>query len=119
MTDLPLRSGHAGESTTVAALLGELAMLLDAARIPDPGREARDIIAALRDAPRFWTTVNGHTAVSADEREVARVAATRRARGAPFAYAVRSPAFRRLTLTVDERGVIPRPETRLFVKIVL
>src|SRR5258708_38610066 len=119
MTDLPLRSGHAGESTTVAALLGELAMLLDAARIPDPGREARDIIAALRDAPRFWTTVNGHTRVSANERALARAAATRRARGAPFAYAVRTAAFRRLTLAVDERVLIPRPETEFLVEIVL
>src|SRR5258708_10452195 len=119
MTGLPLRSGHAGESTTVAALLGELAMLLDAARIPDPGREARDIIAALRDAPRFWTTVNGHTVMSANERALARAAATRRALGAPFAYAVRSAAFRRLTLAVDERVLIPRPETELLVEIVL
>lgn len=115
----PKDSGHAAEPTTVAALLGELAMLLDAAGIPDPGREARDIIAALRDAPRFWTTVNGHTVMSADERKLARAAATRRARGAPFAYAVRSAAFRRLTLTVDERVLIPRPETELLVEIVL
>lgn len=107
------------EPTTVGALLGELAMLLDAAGITDAGREARDIIAALRDAPRFWTTVNGHTVLSADERESARAAAARRARGAPFAYAVGLAAFRRLTLTVDERVLIPRPETELLVDIVL
>ena len=105
--------------TTVGALLGELAALLDRAGIPDPGREARDMIAALRDAPRFWTTVNGHTVMSADERELARAAAMRRARGAPFAYAVRSAAFRRLSLFVDERVLIPRPETELLVDIVL
>jgi release factor glutamine methyltransferase len=117
-----LRSGQVprvDEPTTVGALLGELAMLLDAAGIVDPGREARDIIAALRDAPRFGTTVNGHTVMSAAEREVARAAATRRARGAPFAYAVRSAAFRRLMLAVDERVLIPRPETELLVEIVL
>lgn len=111
--------GHAEGSTTVAGLLGELAMLLDAGGIPDPGREARDIIAALRDAPRFWTTVNGHTVMSGAEREQARAAAVRRARGAPFAYAVRSAAFRRLTLAVDERVLIPRPETEMLVDIVL
>lgn len=105
--------------TTVGALLGELAAMLDRAAIPDPAREARDIIAALRDAPRFWTTVNGHTVMSADERELARAAAMRRAHGAPFAYAVRSAAFRRLSLFVDERVLIPRPETEMLVEIVL
>jgi release factor glutamine methyltransferase len=105
--------------TTVGALLGELAALLDRAGIPDPGREARDIIAALRDAPRFWTTVNGHTVMSADERELARAAAMRRTQGAPFAYAVKSAAFRRLSLFVDERVLIPRPETEFLVEIVL
>src|SRR3954466_15749445 len=107
------------ESTTVAALMGELAMLLDRGGIPDAAREARDIIAALRDAPRFWTTVNGHTIVSGDERRRARTAAARRASGAPFAYAVGTAAFRKLTLAVDERVLIPRPETELLVDIVL
>lgn len=115
----PGQTDRVDQPTTVAALLGELALLLDTAGIPDPGREARDIIAALRDAPRFWTTVNGHTVMSGEEREVARAAAARRARGAPFAYAVGSAVFRRLTLAVDERVLIPRPETELLVEIVL
>jgi release factor glutamine methyltransferase len=105
--------------TTVGALVGELAAILDGAGIPDAGRESRDIIAALRDAPRFWTTVNSHTVLSAEERAGAVEAAGRRARGAPLAYAVRSAAFRRLTLAVDERVLIPRPETELLVDIVL
>lgn len=105
--------------TTVGALVGELAMVLDAAGITDAGREARDIIAALRDAPRFWTTVNGHTILSAEERRSACAAAAARARGAPFAYSVGTAAFRRLTLIVDERVLIPRPETELLVDIVL
>jgi release factor glutamine methyltransferase len=119
MRDHSNQSEPASDETTVAALVGELAMLLDASGIADAGREARDIIAALRDAPRFWTTVNGHTMLSAVERRAARDAATRRARGAPFAYAVGSAAFRRLTLTVDERVLIPRPETELLVDLVL
>jgi release factor glutamine methyltransferase len=107
------------EGTTVAALVGELAAILGAAQVADAGREARDMIAALRDAPRFWTTVNNHTTLSADERGAAIEAARRRAAGAPFAYAVRSAAFRRLTLGVDERVLIPRPETEFLVDIVL
>jgi release factor glutamine methyltransferase len=105
--------------TSVGALVGELATMLDSAGISDPGREARDIIAALHEAPRFWTVVNGHTILSAVEREAARSAVVKRIRGAPFAYAVGSAAFRRLTLQVDERVLIPRPETELLVEIAL
>jgi release factor glutamine methyltransferase len=119
MTDSSLFSHPAAGSTTVGALIGELAMLLAAAGIEDAGREARDIISALRDAPRFWTTVNGHAVLSAEERDTARAAATNRGRGAPFAYAVGTAAFRRLTVSVDDRVLIPRPETELLVDIVL
>src|SRR5881628_2043997 len=81
--------------TTVGAIIGELAMLLSTAGVKDAGREARDIIAALKDSPRFWTVVNSHALLSSEERNAARRAATLRARGAPFAYAVGSAAFRR------------------------
>lgn len=110
---------HSDQPTTVGAMLGELAQLLTAAGIENAGREARDIIAALKDAPRFWTTVNAHAPMSSAERNAARAAAVRRAKGAPFAYAVGSAAFRRLTLAVDDRVLIPRPETELLVDIVL
>jgi len=49
----------------------------------------------------------------------ARAAAARRARGAPFAYAVGRAPFRHLTLAVDERVLIPRPETEQLVEEVL
>ncbi len=37
----------------------------------------------------------------------------------PLQYAARQAAFRNLTLTVDERVLIPRPETELLVDLVL
>jgi release factor glutamine methyltransferase len=49
----------------------------------------------------------------------ARLSATKRARGAPLAYAVGRAPFRHLTLDVDERVLIPRPETELLVDLVL
>lgn len=107
------------EPTTVGALIGELAAILNTGKVPDAGREARDMIAALRDAPRFWPAVNAHVVLSTDERRTAWTAARRRVAGAPFAYAVGSAAFRRLTLMVDERVLIPRPETELIVDLVL
>ena len=114
-----LRTSGEIEPTTVGALIGELAAILTAGNVPHPGREARDIIAALRDVPRFWPTVNKHVVFDGAERRLARDAAAKRAAGAPFQYAVGSAAFRKLTLAVDERVLIPRPETELIVDLVM
>jgi release factor glutamine methyltransferase len=46
-------------------------------------------------------------------------AADLRLRGAPLAYAVGRATFRHLTLEVDQRVLIPRPETEQLVEIVL
>ena len=43
----------------------------------------------------------------------------RRLTGMPFAYAAGQMAFRRLTLTIDDRALIPRPETEGLVELVL
>ena len=40
-------------------------------------------------------------------------------RGAPLAYAVGRASFRHLTLEVDQRVLIPRPETEQLVELVL
>jgi release factor glutamine methyltransferase len=114
-----LQAPSPNDSTTVGALIGELAAVLDAAGVPEAGREAREIIAAMKDAPRFWPTVNAHVVISGDERTFAKAAAAKRALGAPLAYAVGTAAFRKLTLAVDDRVLIPRPETELIVDLVL
>jgi len=49
----------------------------------------------------------------------ANLATSRRTMGAPLAYAVGRAAFRHLLLDVDERVLIPRPETELLVDLVL
>jgi release factor glutamine methyltransferase len=84
-----------------------------------PRAAAREIIAALLDLPRHLAP---HRAEGfADPRLPARalVAACRWARGMPFQYAVGRASFRYLTLEVDPRVLIPRPETELLVDLVL
>jgi release factor glutamine methyltransferase len=81
--------------------------------------EARDLIAALLDRPRSWPTVHADEAVPSDVVMSAREAARKRQAGAPMQYAVGKAAFRSLTLHVDERVLIPRPETELLVDLVL
>jgi release factor glutamine methyltransferase len=114
-----VRAAGPSEPTTVGALVRELAAILGSAGVADAGREANEIIAAMKDAPRFWPTVNAHVVMTADEHRFALQAAARRAAGAPFAYAVGSAAFRKLTLSVDDRVLIPRPETELIVDLVI
>ena len=103
---------------TIGALRRELAALLDAAGVPLPSEEARDVIAALLDVPRFWAVTHARDAAGATLRESALRAVRRRAAGAPFAYAVGRSAFRHLTLDVDERVLIPRQETELLPELV-
>jgi release factor glutamine methyltransferase len=82
-----------------------------------------------RGALRLWGAVAGTTSGEAWRRRnepaapdvLARFerAVARRLAGAPFAYAAGSAAFRTLELAVDERVLIPRPETEGLVERVL
>ena len=80
---------------------------------------AREIVAALLDVGRHRTTLHGneHADVLLLNRAVQ--SAERLARGMPFQYAVGRASFRRLTLHVDPRVLIPRPETEQLVEFVL
>lgn len=100
---------------SVGALSMELQLLL----ADTSPRLAQDIIAALLDVPRFWPAANSAGTVDDTVCNAARCAVARLQRGAPFAYAVRRAAFRHLTLDVDERVLIPRPETEGLVDEVL
>jgi release factor glutamine methyltransferase len=85
----------------------------------DRRREARDIVAMLLDESRYWVAANTDLAATPELVRAADAAALRRAGGAPLAYAVGRAAFRHLVLSVDERVLIPRPETEGLVEIVL
>lgn len=104
---------------TIGALRAELATVLDAAGVPLPRDEARDVIAALLDVPRFWPAMHAGAPADAGLRAQALRAVGRRVAGAPFAYAVGRSAFRHMTLDVDERVLIPRQETELLPELVL
>jgi release factor glutamine methyltransferase len=106
-------------TTTVARLLDDLSRMLAARGIPEPVSEAREIIAALYDVPRFWPMMNGGIEVEPAMSDRALRAAEKRTQGAPLAYAVGRACFRHLMLDVDERVLIPRPETEQLVDLVL
>jgi release factor glutamine methyltransferase len=104
---------------TMGALVQALTAALEDAHVPEARAEARDLVAALLDQPRFWPSMHRDEPVDEAFVALARRAAATRARGAPFAYAVGRAAFRHLTLDVDERVLIPRQETEMLVDEVL
>jgi release factor glutamine methyltransferase len=107
------------DAITVSRMLEELAHTFTTKGIPEPFSEAREIVAALYDVPRFWPLMNGGLEVDPAMLVRARRAADKRILGAPLAYAVGRASFRHLSLDVDERVLIPRPETEQLVELVL
>lgn len=120
MADVARDAARTTQAGTVGALVAAMAEVLDGGRTGgDALREARELLAAMHDMPRHWTTVEQGTPVSADEWAQGLRAAERRADGAPLQYAAGRASFRHLTLDVDERVLIPRPETEMLIDIVL
>ncbi|MGQ0646037.1 MAG: peptide chain release factor N(5)-glutamine methyltransferase [Gemmatimonadaceae bacterium] len=112
-------AGPARYAPTLAELVDQGAAVLSRAGVSRPGHEARELVAAVLDKPRFWPVLHAGERPTHDEVAQIRTAVMKRGLGAPFAYAVGKAAFRFLTLRVDERVLIPRPETEQLVELVL
>lgn len=106
-------------SMRCSELVAAVAEVLTTAGVETARQEARDLVAACLEEPRFWPTANPDALLPAQVVVHARRAAAKRAAGAPFAYAVGAAPFRHLTLQVDERVLIPRPETEQLVDEIL
>jgi release factor glutamine methyltransferase len=92
----------------VAAVEVELAV----AGVPEPRTDAELLVAHVLGVPRSELAVSD-TAV--DEAAL-RPLVERRAAREPLQYVLGEWGFRRLTLTVDRRALIPRPETETTVE---
>ncbi len=113
------QAAAATDESTVGATVDELASTLSSASVSDADTTARDIVAALVHMPRYWSVTSANVILDPEVRLAARVAAKRLIAGAPFAYAVGTAEFRNLNLNVDERVLIPRPETEILVEEIL
>jgi release factor glutamine methyltransferase len=113
--DLPARTAD----RTVASALGEVMTTLSAGGVAESRRTAADVISALLDVPRSWPALHSQSPVDNALLSSALKAARKLVAGAPFAYAVGRAPFRHLTLSVDERVLIPRPETEMLVDEIL
>jgi release factor glutamine methyltransferase len=104
---------------TIGDLLAGCTAMLESEGVREPQREAREIVAAVLDVPKFWAAANSIADASPDVAIAVIRAAMQRAAGAPLAYAVGRASFRHLTLEVDDRVLIPRVETEVLVDRVL
>jgi release factor glutamine methyltransferase len=108
-----------GEAPSVGELVGELTSRLDLAGMPGARETAREIVELVAGLPRYGSVATPDARFEAHVIGAARHAAQRLLAGAPFAYAIGSTQFRTLNLRVDERALIPRPETEVLVDEIL
>lgn len=102
---------------TLAAARGGVVGLR--AELDSPEAEARALLVSLLDVKRSWPVHHAGETLSPSVVDALARAAAKRARGAPIQYATGRAAFRHLTLDVDERVLIPRPETEGLVDLAL
>ena len=103
----------------LSQLFDELAATLAGPGIPPARADARDLIAAMLDKPKFWPTANQSLDLDPATAAAIQTACANMVRGMPMQYAVGRAAFRHLELHVDPRVLIPRPETEMLVELVL
>jgi len=91
---------------------GELA----AAGVPSPRVDAEHLVSHSLGVPRTAVYVDLDRALDAPERRRLGDLVARRRMREPLAYVLGNWGFRRLTLTVDRRVLVPRPETEVVVE---
>ncbi len=104
---------------TLADLVRTAAARLGAAGIGDPRREAARLVADGAGLTLGELQLNPEATAGPGLEELTRLAVARRAAGEPLAYVSGVAGFRELTLAVDRRVLIPRPETEGLVQLVL
>ncbi len=78
--------------------------------------DAELLLAHTLGRPRIELYTDFDRPLTTDELDAYRELVARRARHEPVAYILGEWGFRRLTLTVDRRALIPRPETEIVVE---
>jgi len=101
---------------TAGSLLAEAAERLAAAQVPTPQVDAELLLGHVLGLTRTELHLQRRRELSAGETEAARELVERRAAREPLAYVLGEWGFRRLTLKVDRRVLVPRPETETVVE---
>jgi release factor glutamine methyltransferase len=116
------KSGSTVDVVTVELLSTIEAHLRRSAALGAETDVQRDAVWLLADAlgrPRSWPRTARNEVLVVEEINQVMQALVRRCAGAPLAYATGRVGFRTLELMVDERVLIPRPETEQLVELAL
>jgi release factor glutamine methyltransferase len=89
---------------------------LERAGVPSPRVDAEWLLADALGVTRTALYADGTRPLPEDVQQVFRSTVERRVRREPLAYILGEWGFRRLTLRVDPRVLIPRPETEVLVE---
>jgi release factor glutamine methyltransferase len=100
----------------VGDVVRRTARQLDAEGILTARLDAELLVAHVLGVSRSTLAIERDRELTAAERERVAELATRRVAREPLQYIVGEWGFRRLTLTVDDRALIPRPETESVVE---
>jgi release factor glutamine methyltransferase len=97
-------------------LLSSATEELERAGVPSPVVDAEWLLAHVLGISRTELHADGKRPLDDEQRRRFQELVTRRARREPLAYVLGEWGFRRLTLKVDSRVLIPRPETEVLVE---
>jgi release factor glutamine methyltransferase len=101
---------------TVGDALAEAASRLTAAAVDTPSVDAEWLLAHVLGCTRTELQLERSRELSADEQRAFAARVERRERREPLAYVLGEWGFRGLTLLVDARALVPRPETEVVVE---
>jgi release factor glutamine methyltransferase len=101
---------------TVAATLGQASELLAAAGCETPRVDAEILLAHVLRTNRAALYAESRRQLSTAEEHELRALLDRRAHREPLAYVLGEWGFRRLSLCIDSRVLVPRPETEIVVE---
>lgn len=108
-----------GAGKTVSQALSDATAVLTAAGCDTPRLDAELLLSYVLGVGREQLVIDAFAELDASSAERFGPVLARRQAREPVAYIVGRKAFRRISLSVDRRVLIPRPETELLVEIAL
>jgi release factor glutamine methyltransferase len=113
----PADAGVRVARATVGDALAAATARLGAAGVDTARLDAEVLLASVLDVDRGRLVIDRDVALEAGAEERFDALLVRREAREPVAYILGRRAFRRLSLSVDRRVLIPRPETELLVEV--
>jgi release factor glutamine methyltransferase len=102
-------------ASSIVTVLGATTEQLRTAGCPSPRVDAEILVAHVLGTTRAGLFAESRRTLTEDEERALAELVARRQRREPLAYVLGVWGFRRLTLRVDERVLVPRPETEVVV----